>query len=201
MSASDVEGAHRVGPLRRRVMAFLLVILLPILGFIQFGNVHFFKVPSASMEPTLNPSDYIVARSMSDYVHGDIVVFEDPDFAKEYLVKRIVGMGGDTISVVGGAVYLNGSYASEPYRYRPIDYQMAPFQVPEGHLFVLGDNADRSIDSHNWGASEAGEHAEHRGEPRSIPEDHIIGKVQYIYLPMSRAGRLESYPLRTIGVP
>lgn len=151
------------------------------------------------MEPTLFPLDYIVTRTARSYDRGDIVVFNDPDYDNEYLVKRIVAKGGDTISVFGGAVFLNNAYVSEPYRYKPIDYAMAPYEVPENHFFLLGDNANRSIDSHNWGASASGGDDGITGTPRSISKNLIVGKVTYIYLPRSRAGKLDSYPLRALA--
>lgn len=152
------------------------------------------------MEPTLFPSDYIVTQTFDSFSRGDIVVFNDPDYEDEYLVKRIVGIGGDTISVSGGAVFLNHAYVSEPYRYSPIDYVMDPYEVPENHFFLLGDNANTSIDSHNWGASTSQSDEEAKGTPRSISHDLIVGKVTYVYLPLSRAGKLDSYPIRVPDV-
>ena len=127
-------------------------------------------------------------------------MFHDPDSEDEFLVNRIVGIGGDTIRVSGGAVFLNGRYASEPYRHSPIDYTMEAYTVPEGELFCMGDNSNWSIDSHNWGQEEnaAGEIIK-KGWPRSIPVDLVVGKVRHIYLPRARAGAVTHYPLRAIG--
>lgn len=188
-----------IGSIRKRIAYVLLLILIPIIVAIVFGGIRFFKVPSSSMEPTLFPSDYIITRKAALYRRGDIVVFRDPDYTNEFLVKRIVGVGGDIIFVLGGAVFLNGSYISEPYRHRPIDYVMESYQVPKGHFFLLGDNANRSIDSHNWGASASHDGEGVKGGPRSISQDLIVGRVRYIYLPGSRRGSLESYPLRGIN--
>jgi signal peptidase I len=199
MSESEVDTLKSISTARKRVAILLLAILVPIFLLVRFGSYRFFKVPSSSMEPTLYPSDYIVAKKGGEYRRGDIVVFKDPDYNYEYLVKRIVGVGGDSITIFGGAVFLNGSYASEPYRHRPIDYVMFPaYVVPDGHLFVLGDNANRSIDSHNWGATGTEDDGGVKGEPRSIPIELIVGKVEYIYLPFGRSGKLEPYPLRTV---
>jgi len=198
MSEGEIQKSAVVGPVRKNITRGLLVILLIVIGIILVGGVRFFKVPSSSMEPTLYPSDYIITRNADDYHRGDIVVFRDPDYEDEFLVKRIVGVGGDTISVVGGAVFLNHSYVSEPYRYWPIDYEMDPYEVPAGHFFLLGDNTNRSIDSHNWGASESGDRSGKKGSPRSISGDLIVGKVAFIYLPWSRFGKLSSYPLRSV---
>jgi signal peptidase I len=198
MSESNTQTAPRIGHFRKRLAWVLLILLLPILGIIQFSGIRSFKVPSSSMEPTLFPSDYIVTRTVDSLNRGDIVVFKDPDYANEYLVKRIVGVGGDTISVFGGAVFLNNAYVSEPFRYRPIDYVMDPYEVPKDHFFLLGDNANRSIDSHNWGASGSQGDEDTKGTPRSISKEFIVGKVTRIYLPPSRAGKLDSYPIRIL---
>lgn len=187
-------------PFRRFLAIALLVILLPVILLIIFEVIGFKKVPSSSMEPTLYSGDYIFTLRTSQYQHGDIVVFHDPDSKKEFLVKRIIAMEGDTISVKGGAVFLNGRYASEPYRHSPINYKMKPYTVPEGELFLMGDHSNWSIDSHNWGQVNTpdGEIIQ-EGKPRSIPIDLVVGKVRHIYLPKERRGSVSSYPLRAIG--
>jgi len=200
MSNNARQNPQRLHPFRRFLALALLVVMLPFLGLIYFEVIGFYKVPSSSMEPTLFPNDFIFAVNASDYERGDIVVFHDPDNYDEFLVKRIVGVGGDTISVSGGAVFLNGRYASEPYRHSPIDYLMEAFTVPDGELFLMGDHSNWSVDSHNWGEinDENGEVIK-KGKPRSIPEDLVVGRVQQIYLPKERWGPVSSYPLRAIG--
>lgn len=126
------------------------------------------------------------------------MVFRDPDNHAEYLVKRIVGIGGDIVEVQGGAVFLNNRYASEPYRHSPINYFMESYTVPESEYFMLGDHSNSSIDSHNWGATssaDSGEDAQ-KGTPRSIPANFVIGRVVRVYLPLDRQGPITRYPLR-----
>lgn len=193
--------APKVGHLRRRIGISVLVSCVALILVAYSSGIRFFQVPSRSMVPTLYPGDYIVARASENYQRGDVVVFRDPDLESEYLVKRIVGVGGDVIEVKGGAVFINDHYASEPYRYSPIDYRMSPYIVPEGELFLLGDNSNSSIDSHNWGAAAADEPGEvgedgPKGSPRSISEDYIIGRVTHVYLPAERRGPVNAYPLR-----
>ena len=200
MLETPSKSAKKLHPVRRFIALSLLAIVLPVSMLILFEWIGFFKVPSSSMEPTLYPEDFIFAVKISAYERGDIVVFHDPDSNKEFLVKRIVGLGGDTISVSGGAVFLNGRYASEPYRHSPIDYTMESFTVPEGELFLLGDNSNWSIDSHNWGLEETRDgKVIKEGKPRSIPMDLVVGKVKHIYLPKERRAPVTSYPLRAIG--
>jgi signal peptidase I len=191
---------------KRRIIGWCgLIVCLAIISLILITGIRFFRVPSRSMEPTLYPGDFIIAQHADTYQRGDIVVFRDPDFDYEFLVKRIIGMGGDTISVQGGAVFLNDRYVSEPYRHSPIDYFMDTYQVPDGELFLLGDHSNASIDSHNWGAAASQRNSLNlpedapKGSPRAIPQELLIGRVIRIYLPWSRRGSVKSYPLR--GIP
>lgn len=162
--------------------AVVIVFLLMCVYFFGYRHVRFFRVPSGSMEPTLMPVDQLVTIAGPNYRRGDIVVLRDPAEAGAYLVKRIVGVGGDAISVERGALFVDGEYASEPYLVAPPFYQIEPpVIVPEDHIFILGDNRNNSEDSHD------------RGE--SYPESLIIGRVIFIYFPYDRWGTVSSYPL------
>ncbi len=119
-----------------------------------------FYIPSASMEPTLEKGDRVLVNKLSYDLHdihrGDIVVFElpkekiGPDGIKD-LIKRVVGLPGETIETgEDGFVYIDGEKLDEPYLPEgtttdspKIDKQV----VPDGHVFVLGDNRDNSADS------------------------------------------------------
>jgi len=179
---------------RKIFYAIVIIVAFPIVYFFLARDMRFFKVPSNSMEPTILVADYLMTMSVDAYTRGDIVVVRDPE-GNGYLVKRIVALSGDIIEVRGGAVFLDGSYVSEPYRYEPIDYTLSRYRVREGEIFVLGDNSNWSVDSHDW---TAGDEDEAR-TPGGIPAELIVGKVHYIYLPFSRMGKLNSYPLRTIA--
>lgn len=166
---------------------YLAILLLCVMGIYFFGlrGMRFFLVPSASMQPTLLRADQIVTLREPRYGRGDIVVFVDYDGA--YSVKRIAGIGGDSIKVGGGALFINGEYASEPYIQSPMDYIiMPPVLVPEGRVFLLGDNRNDSDDSHIDG--------------RTYPVSDIIGKVRFIYYPYRRFGAVRSHPLRTVPI-
>lgn len=176
------EGTRTVSWTRYAVSAAILVLLA--VGFTYFygvRNIHFFLVPSESMVPTLLKRDYIITLNEAVYTRGDIVVLKDPESEGDFLVKRIVGGHGDTLSLLNGALYVNGKYASEPYIKEPIQEDMAPVEVPEGQFFVLGDNRNDSDDSLTWG--------------HGVPAQDIIGRVRYIYSPISRMGPVRSYPL------
>ena len=181
--------------LGRKVFYVVIILLAVPLAYLFIArDMRFFRVPSNSMEPTIHVSDYLMTLSEDRYERGDIVVLLDPLLPGGYIVKRIIGVGGDVIEVRGGAVLLNGSYASEPYRLEPIDYTLAKYRVKDDEVFVLGENSNWSVDSHDWSAGDDDGVA----SPGGIREDLIVGKVRYIYLPFSRMRKVESYPLRSI---
>ena len=163
------------------IVLFLLVLLGAYL--FVYRETRFFRIPSSSMEPTLLPVDQIVTMSQPIYHRGEMVVLRESDNPGDYFVKRIVGVGGDKVSVHQGALHINGEYASEPYLVEPMHYLMTdPVQVPEGRVFVLGDNRNNSSDSHD--------------ARESFPVDMIVGRVRFIYYPYNRFGPVQSFPLR-----
>ena len=175
------------------------LLLLSLVGFYFFAyrNVRFFIVPSMSMMPTLLPNDMILTLKEPRYQRGDIVVVYDED---EYLVKRIAGLPGDNISVVDGALFINGKYASEPYMLEPMNYYIAhPVKIPEDRFFFMGDNRNESEDS------SVGFSNEPNTPLRPDPFDYlgylhaIVGKVQLIYYPYDRFGAVYSYPLINVA--
>jgi len=168
---------------RLRLVYYALILLIaPILIYLFLGrDMRFFLVPSGSMEPTLAPGDYLLTLTKDHYDRGDIIVLVDPDEAQSYIVKRLVGITGDTVEIKGGALFLNGQYVSEPYLPEFMAQDMNPAVVPEGGVFVLGDNRNHSEDSSKNG--------------QSLPVNTIIGEVRLRYLPLDRAGVIHGYPL------
>lgn len=170
----------------RFLTSLFVAFSIAFLSVYAFGyrGVRFFLVPSSSMEPTLYPSDYLITVKEPAYKRGDIVVLRDPQDRESYIVKRIVGLPGDTIAIAAGALFINGKYASEPYIKEPMETELSPITVPEGEYFVLGDNRNNSEDSATW--------------RRGIPIQDVIGKVRWIYNPISRMGPVASYPLASL---
>ncbi len=156
--------------------AFVLALL------IRAALVEAYWIPSGSMEPTLRPGDRIVAEKVLRWFHaprpGDIVVFAPPPGSgadAPALVKRVVAGPGQVVAVERGRVLVDGRPVAEPYVAEPPAYDLPPLRVPEGHLFVLGDNRNRSLDSHVWGF---------------VPVDHVIGRAVFRYWPVDRIGGL-----------
>ncbi len=164
--------SHQVG------LIVILALCLVGIYFFGFRGMRFFEVPSRSMEPTLLPGDHLVTLNATEYGRGDIVVFEDAD---GYAVKRIIGVPGDDIAVVDGALFLNGAYASEPYIREPMAYVLNKVRVPEGFVFLLGDNRNASDDDHLTRQAQ--------------PQHGIVGRVCFRYYPYDRWGRAPSYLL------
>lgn len=114
-------------------------------------------VPSESMLPTIRVGDRLIIDKLTyrfrEPRRGEIITFRSPPSSglDEVMIKRVIGLPGDTICIKSGTVYLNGKPLTEPYELdRPIqDY--GPVTVPSGSLFVMGDNRNNSFDSRYWG--------------------------------------------------
>lgn len=141
------------------------------------------KVPSASMENTIMTGDRVIGSRLSyrfgDPQRGDVVIFRFPDNEKIYYVKRIIGMPGDTVDIVDGQLYLNGS--QEPLQEDYIREPMVPeapmhFEVPEDCYLMLGDNRNYSADARRW-------------ENTYVKREKIIAKVLFRYFP--NPGKIE----------
>ena len=184
-SPQDVEKGvlHRILHGRRAGNILALAIIFSLLYAYVILGVRTFHVPSASMNPTLLEGDQLFTVRRENYRRGDIVVIRDHEEGG-FIVKRIVGMAGDTLNVQAGALYINGMYASEPYLLEEMDYVFPDpgfATVSPGEVFVLGDNRNRSDDS--------------SVDLTTKSVEDIVGMVKFIYYPYDRFGALVSYPL------
>jgi signal peptidase I len=127
-----------------------------------------------SMLPTIDPGDRIIVNCLTyDFREprpGEIVVVHDPLDDKKDIIKRVIALGGDTIEVMDGVLYVNGAVVDEPYVVnKDVVNGQARFTIPEGYIYVMGDNRPVSKDSRDFGA---------------VAEDQIIGKVICIMWPI-----------------
>lgn len=189
-----------------RSLALALVLFLAVRAFV----VEAFRIPTASMEGTLLVGDFLLVNkavygseipgvgvslpAFAEPGQGDVVVFTPPHEPGRSYVKRVVGLGGDTLQMKDKALFLNGRRVHEPYarhedgagdavhpamrwqarhlagappaRYHPTRDNWGPLVVPAGHLFVLGDNRDNSEDSRYWGF---------------VPRSAVRGRPWFVY--------------------
>jgi len=180
-------GRSRFGPYRT-ALEWLAVIACGILIALtaQALFVQAFWIPSPSMVPTLEVGDRVLVNKLAYKTHdvhrGDVIVFERPPEAShgnddiKDLIKRVVAVGGDTIEAVDGRVYVNGERIDEPYLVdgTPTD-NLPRQQIPDGEVFVMGDNRTNSEDSRVFGP---------------IDEDTIVGRAFVKVLPLGDIGWL-----------
>ena len=140
-------------------------------------------VPTGSMENTIMSHSRVLGSRLtykfSEPERGDIAIFRYPDDKEEgittYYVKRIIGLPGETVDIVDGKIYLNGSDTplDEPYLHEEMDMygkDHLHYNVPEGHYFMLGDNRNNSNDARFW-------------KNKYVPEEDLIAKVYLEYFP------------------
>lgn len=144
-------------------------------------------IPSGSMLPTLQLEDRVLVQKLLPRLGvspgvGAIVVFHPPQAlldagydSQAALIKRVVAVGGDEVEVKAGRLWRNGVAIDPDWSSRPMGYILPPTRVPPGHLLVLGDNRNASLDSHLWGP---------------LPANRVIGTAIWRYWPLERFGPL-----------
>jgi signal peptidase I len=163
-----------------RDIAIALVIAIVIMQFIKPTIVK-----EHSMESTLHPDDYIFLNKQAytlggEPKRGDVVVFhsslESDDGTTKNLIKRVIALPGETVEIHDGSVYVNDRKLDEPYTKDGFtEGQMPEITVPEGDLFLLGDNRQSSRDSRDPSVG-------------FIPEQQVIGKAIFRLYPFSNLG-------------
>lgn len=143
-------------------------------------------VKETSMEPTIQPNSYLImskrAYSFNEIQRGDIIVFKsDTEFAdgkNKLLIKRVIGIPGDIITITGGKVWLNGSEVRESYiAAGGTPGNIYNLEVHQGQVFVMGDHRVVSIDSRKFGC---------------ISKSSIVGKAVFRLFPFNEIGAIHS---------
>ncbi|MGO9964736.1 MAG: signal peptidase I [Acidimicrobiales bacterium] len=163
---------------RRQTLEWVTVVVVAVLiaGGLRAFVVQSFFVPTGSMLPTLQIGDRIIVLKVGYTIHrGDIVVFRRPpadtDTADADLVKRVIGMPGETISSKGATVLINGRPLAEPWLAKLTGScveqaeNIATTRIPPAHYFMMGDCRGNSLDSRDWG---------------TLAASYIVGKVEVI---------------------
>ena len=135
------------------------------------------RVYGSSMEPNLHTDQRLVVEKVSYRLHGprrgDVVVIRMPERGPELLIKRIIGLEGETIEVSNGVVTIDGQPLEEEYLVRKTTGNYGPVTIPEGHVFVMGDNRGASNDSRIFGP---------------VPLDRVVGRAWVSYWPIESLG-------------
>jgi signal peptidase I len=175
-----------------REYAESLVVAVLLALAIRTFVVQAFVIPSGSMLPTLQIGDYLlVNKFLYDFrpiQRGDIIVFKFPRDESRDFIKRVVGLPGETVEIRGTHVLINERELTEPYAvYRepvalrpPDGAQVSRAVIPPGHLFVMGDNRDNSLDSRAWGL---------------LDQAKVLGKASVIYCSLRSEAIPDDTPL------
>ena len=185
-------------------LPILIVVALAVAVVIKTFLVQAFFIPSASMRDTLLEGDRVMVNKLAyrfgEPARGEIIVFDSPLVAHDdnesffgavarnigealgistpetALIKRVIAVGGETLEIRGGQVYVDGVAIDEPYlRQGSTMDAFGPVTVPEGEVFVMGDNRNQSEDSRRFG---------------TVPVGDIIGRAFIRVWPPSRWGGL-----------
>jgi signal peptidase I len=202
--APRVEASEQAGPKTRlyepakrssaREMFESICVAVILAFFVRTFVVQAFKIPSGSMEPNLLIGDHLLVNKFVsaptltraedtllpiETIHrGDIIVFKHPRTPERDLIKRTIGLPGETIEVRDRRVYVNEKPIDEPYAHflykdaadipaTDVRRNFGPVTVPAGHYFMMGDNRDNSEDSRFWGF---------------LPREYVKGKALFLYI-------------------
>jgi signal peptidase I len=168
-----------VGKLFRDLLGTLLpAIVIALLIHLFLAQAT--RVFGQSMEPNLHENQRLVIEKMSYYFHGprrsDVVVVHDPSGGSELLIKRIVGLPGERVTVTDGRVYVDGIELKEGYLSQPTDGTSRTWVVPPLAVFVMGDNRVASRDSRSFGP---------------VPLSMVVGRALLRYWPLNRIGAVQ----------
>ena len=155
-----------------KMIIFVVIFVVVVNNFLIINA----KIPSESMENTIMTGDRIFGNRLA-YVLGDperydIVIFRYPDDESQLFIKRVIGLPGETVEIIDGKVYIDGSDTPLDDSFTPEipTGSYGPYTVPEGCYFMLGDNRNNSKDSRFW-------------QNPYVEKDRILGKAVLKYFP------------------
>lgn len=199
--ATPAEGHAGRGPLRAVLAAVVVTLLACVLAWTFLARMY--AIPSSSMEPGLRAGDRVVATLLTPEPYpvrrGDVVVFEDTKGwlpGGGHVIKRVVGLPGDTVSFTPGEgrLRVNGAAVDEPYLAEGEAPAQEAFEatVPAGRLWVLGDHRSASADSRA-----------HRDGPGGgfVALDDVVGRARFVVWPLDRIGGAGADPESFADVP
>ncbi len=182
--STDQPETNRGTPFSRWLLELVIILLAAfVLAIVIRAYVaQTFSIPSVSMYPTLQVGDRVVVNKLSYKLHdvdrGDIIVFRRPPRENcpgppvADLVKRVIGLPGETISSRGNVILINGHPLAQPwFTPVPLGPPITTQKIPPNQYFVMGDNRADSCDSRYWG---------------TVSRNLIVGKVELRIWPLSR---------------
>lgn len=197
MFGSKKKTAKKNKPVVREYAEIILMAVF-LAFFVRTFFIQAFKIPSESMEGTLLVGDFLFANkfvygakmpivdkrfpSVRDPKAGDIIIFKYPGDNRTDYIKRCVAVEGQVVELKGTRLYIDGELQDEEYAQYFHGSNYGPITVPEGHIFMMGDNRDNSADSRVWGP---------------LDKKLILGKAMFIYF--SWNGKKRSIRFSRIG--
>jgi signal peptidase I len=160
----------------RQLVWEVITTLIPAVLIALFINVYIAEAAEIEAGPSMQPNLFagyrIMTEKISYHLHepqrGDIVVIERPE-DEGNLIKRVVGLAGETIEIRAGHTYVNGEAIDEPWVTYFGGRDIPAMVIPDGHIYIMGDNRPNSRDSRDIGP---------------VPIESIIGKGWFVYWPL-----------------
>lgn len=185
----DDDGDNRADARRNMIEWAVVLVGAVLLALVLRALVlQAFWIPSPSMESTLLVRDRVLVNKVSyrvgDIGRGDVIVFrrteeeisQNPELPRD-VIKRVIALEGETIEIIDDEVFIDGLLLREPYLDDGVTTtDFGPETVPDGHVFVMGDNRELSLDS--------------RFETGPIAEDRVVGRAFFLFWPLNRLGSL-----------
>jgi signal peptidase I len=173
-----LEPAPGKSLLREIIETILLTVIIYVAVNFATGR---FRIEGSSMEPSMHPNQYVLVDKISYMLgepqRGDVVVFNYPLATERDFIKRVIGLPGETVSIEGGIVSVDGQPLEEPYISAPPMYSNS-WTLGADEYFVLGDNRNSSSDSHSWGP---------------LNRQYLIGRAIFVYWPPTLWGLVPHY--------
>lgn len=185
---NDEQSTDETFEWKKELKSYIFTLLITVALVFVLKNYIIINatVPTGSMENTIMPDDNILGNRLA-YLsegpeRGDVIFFYYPDDESQKFVKRVIGLPGETVTILEGKIYIGNSNEplDEPYLKEEWTRNVGPyvFQIPEDSYLCLGDNRNNSRDARDW------------NNPY-VKKEKIIGKAVFTYFPINRWGVVE----------